>query len=137
MGKLGAVLCLIAPLFGETAGAEVAPEPGPALTAEAFDALTLGKRMDTFGAGDLYGIEEFLPGHRSIWRDASGCKRGDWAQQGDQICFQYEDHPDEPVCWVYKQRGAEIYGWYQGDFTTSAVRLVPGNSPMTCDYLGS
>lgn len=118
------------------AAAEVAPSDGAALTAEAFDALTRGKRMDTFEAFDLYGVEEFLPDQQSIWRDEAGCKRGRWAQVGHEICFYYEDHPEIPVCWVYRLRGDEIYGWYQGDLASPPVRLVADHSPMICDFLG-
>lgn len=109
---------------------------GPPLDAEAFDRLTLGKRMDTYDQQTLYGVEEFLPGQRSVWRDAQGCMRATWEQVGDQICFTYEDRPNDPDCWVYNLVEGELRGWYQGLPDGMAVRLVPGDSPMTCDYLG-
>lgn len=110
---------------------------GPALGAEAFDALTRDRRFDTFGPWRLYGIEEFLPGRRSVWKDASGCKAGRWEEQDGQICFYYENRPDVPVCWVYKQKDGEIWGWYQGNPAGETVRLVPGSSAMDCNYLGA
>jgi hypothetical protein len=108
----------------------------PALDGAAFDALTRGRRFDTFGPWDLYGIEEFLPGQRSVWKDALGCKAGRWKEENGQICFYYEGRPDVPVCWVYKQKADAIWGWYQGDPAGATVRLVPGNSAMECNYLG-
>lgn len=110
---------------------------GPPLGAHAFEALTLGKRMDTYDPQHLYGLEEFLPGRRSIWKDAAGCMRATWEQVGHQICFRYEDNPEEPVCWVYTLVEGELWGWFQGRPDSLAVRLIPGNSAMDCDWLGA
>lgn len=123
-------------LWGGFGLAQDALPEGPALTAEEFDALTRGKRMDTFDPVTLYGIEEFLPGQRSRWKDADRCMQATWTQIGDQICFFYDDRPEEPDCWVYKWHKGAIWGWYNGQPGGATVRLVPGNSPMSCDYLG-
>lgn len=123
-----AVLCFATPL-----AAEIPASEGPPLNAEAFDALTLGKTWDTYDPSGLYGIEEFLPGQRSIWRDADGCSFGRWEAVGDQICFYYEDQPERPVCWVYKRRGAEIHGWYQGNLAIPPVRLIEGTGGTACE----
>lgn len=110
---------------------------GPPLDARAFDALTLGKRMDTYDPQNLYGVEEFLPGQRSIWKDAQGCMKATWEQVGDQICFTYEDRPNDPDCWIYNLVEGDLWGWYQGRTDGAAVRLIPGDSAMTCDWLGA
>jgi hypothetical protein len=107
------------------------------LTPAPFDALTLGKRMDTYDPFTLYGIEEFLPGQRAIWKDATGCKSATWEQVGEQICFSYEDRPDEPDCWIYNIHQGELWGWYQGRDDGPVVRLVPANSPMQCEFVGA
>ncbi len=130
------VLCVLLCLLATGANAQDALPEGPALTAEAFDAVTRGKRMDTFDPVNLYGVEEFLPGQRSIWKDASGCMNATWEQVGDQICFTYEDRPDAPDCWVYKMHEGALWGWYQGRTGGSTVRLVPGDRLMECDWLG-
>lgn len=117
--------------------AEGALPGGPPLDAAAFDAVTRGKRMDTYDPQTLYGIEEFLPGHRSVWRDAQGCMAATWEEVGDQICFRYEDAPDRPVCWVYTLVEGELWGWLDGRADGMAVRLVPGKSAMDCDWLGA
>lgn len=134
------VVSLAAPVLGEGTGAGGGPEEipgGPPLDARAFDALTLGKRMDTFDPLTLYGIEEFLPGQRAIWKDATGCKSATWAQVGDQICFYYEDAPDVPDCWVYNIHEGQLWGWYEGRTDGPIVRLEPGNSPMACEFIGA
>lgn len=129
--------CVVTVFMACPAFAEGDLPGGPALDARAFDALTRGKRMDTFDPNQLYGIEEFLPGQRSIWKDAGGCKSATWEQVGDQICFRYEDRPDQPVCWVYNLVEGELWGWYQGRADSMAVRLIPGDEVMGCDWLGA
>ena len=133
----GAALLAVLALCAAPAGAEGTLPGGPPLDARAFDALTLGKRMDTFDPLSLYGVEEFLPGQRSIWKDATGCKTATWKQVGAQICFFYDDSPDDPDCWIYNIYEGELWGWYEGRRDGPVVRLVPGDSPMTCDFLGA
>lgn len=136
VGFAQTMLCGLLVLSGQTASAEGKLPGGPPLDAEAFDRLTLGKRMDTFDPRYIYGVEEFLPGHRSIWRDADGCTAATWQQVGDQICFTYESNPDQPACWVYNQHEGAIWGWFEGQPEGLSVRLVPSTSKMACDYLG-
>ena len=134
--RMRLLLTLAFCLTGAMGMAEEGLPEGPALTAETFDALTRGKRMDTYDPNNLYGVEEFLSGQRSVWRDTQGCMSATWKQVGEQICFFYEDRPNDPDCWVYKEHKGAIWGWYNGQPDGSVVRLVPGDSPMTCDYIG-
>ena len=131
------ILFIVLCLFGATAGAQDALPEGPALTAEGFDRLTRGKVMDTFDPEVIYGLEEFLPGKRSIWRDARGCKSATWEQVGDMICFRYEDAPDVPDCWVYKEIDGAIWGWLDGNPAGPTVKLTEGAGPIGCDWLGA
>lgn len=135
MNRLALIACLAC--FAAPAIADSAIPGGPPLDARAFDALTLGKRMDTFDPFTLYGIEEFLPGQRAIWKDALGCKTATWDQVGDQICFYYEDDPENPDCWIYNIHEGELWGWYQGRSDGPVVRLAPGDSPMQCEFVGA
>jgi hypothetical protein len=135
MNRLALIACLACP--AAPAIADSAIPGGPPLDARAFDALTLGKRMDTFDPFTLYGIEEFLPGQRAIWKDALGCKTATWDQVGDQICFYYEDDPENPDCWIYNIHEGDLWGWYEGRSDGPAVRLVPGDSPMQCEFVGA
>ena len=47
------------------------------MTAEQFDAFSLGKTLDWMQYGQIYGVEEYLPGHRVRWRaDGDICEYG-------------------------------------------------------------
>ncbi len=110
------------------------------LTAEEFDALTLGTTLDTYDSVfGLYGWETYLPGRKVIWKDADGCMTGTWSQVGDQICFIYENDPADPVCWAYFDRGDHIAGWLDGDPDLMSIELVDqGTAPVSCgEYLGA
>ncbi len=132
LALLAWLACLASPAIADSA-----IPGGPPLDARAFDALTSGKRMDTFDPFTLYGIEEFLPGQRAIWKDALGCKTATWDQVGDQICFYYEDDPENPDCWIYNIHEGDLWGWYEGRSDGPVVRLVPGDSPMQCEFVGA
>ncbi|GAB1364368.1 hypothetical protein MASR1M32_36040 [Rhodobacter sp.] len=116
------------------AGAE-GPQP---LTAEEFDALTLGQIMDTWSGGSVYGVERFLPGRRSIWEDSRGCMYATWEQVGDQICFSYEDDPGNPDCWTYFKTDTGLSAQFRGDPAAQPIYLTPDGGPMTCnEYIGA
>jgi hypothetical protein len=72
----------------------------PPLTAEAFDALSLGRTLTWAEFGQVYGVEQYLPDRRVRWTVlGDDCKSGHWYQEGRMICFQYEDEP-APDCWT-------------------------------------
>lgn len=130
--------------FGDEAPLDLpdtAPEAGadPALDAAQFDALTRGKTFDTYDSeSGLYGVESFLSGQRVIWRDAERCMHGSWDQVGDNICFLYEDKPDQPVCWTYHDRAGWILGRYEGLYELPPIMLYPAQGPISCQsYLGA
>lgn len=128
-----ASVALLSLILALPALAEDAP-----LSASEFDALTAGRTFNTYSDGSVYGIEKFLPGRRSIWEDASGCKYGTWEQVGDQICFSYEDDPENPDCWTYYDSEEGIIGYYQGYEVDAPILLVPAESEMSCnEYLGA
>lgn len=78
------------------------------MTAEAFDAATLGKTMTWSKSGQVYGVEEYLPNRRVRWVfTADVCREGTWYQDGDAICFQYEDRAT-PACWRITQDGDKL-----------------------------
>ena len=96
-------LLVAAPLLAALA----APvQADPLLTAEEFDALTLGRTMTWSDYGKVYGVEQYLPDHRVRWTElGDDCKLGLWYQDGDAICFLYEDDPT-PACWTITLSGA-------------------------------
>lgn len=74
---------------------------GP-LSAEEFDAYTRGKTLFYGQNGQAYGAEEYLENRRVRWSFLDGeCKEGEWYEQGEQICFVYDDNPD-PQCWTFR-----------------------------------
>jgi hypothetical protein len=83
-------------LFSNASAAE-----GP-LSAEEFDAYTRNKTLFYGQNGQAYGAEIYLENRRVRWSFLDGeCKEGEWYEQGEQICFVYEDNPD-PQCWTFR-----------------------------------
>ena len=77
----------------------------PPLSAEAFDALTQGRTMTWSEFGQVYGVEQYLPGRRVRWTVlGDDCVTGHWYPEGSAICFLYEDRAD-PVCWDISAAG--------------------------------
>lgn len=80
----------------------------PPLTAEDFDALTLGRTMTWSEQGTVYGAEKYLPGRKVRWTFLGDeCTDGSWYAQGDGICFQYKGK-DAPVCWKITRSGPDL-----------------------------
>ncbi|OWU72669.1 hypothetical protein [Marinibacterium profundimaris] len=71
--------------------------------AEAFDRYTRGKTLYYGADGSAYGVERYLDNRRVVWSFLDGrCQDGVWYQEGEQICFLYEDRLD-PQCWTFYQ----------------------------------
>lgn len=71
----------------------------PTLSAEEFDALTLGRTMTWAEFGSVYGVEQYLPGRKVRWTVVGDdCRTGNWYPDGSAICFLYEGDID-PYCW--------------------------------------
>lgn len=109
-----------------------AAQSDPPLTTEAFERFVEGRTMDTYDQTGRYGVETFLPGRRSIWRDAAQCLEGSWRPEGDLICFFYEGDP-EPFCRSYHDRGGWLMSWLDGDRGTEPIMLYPAEEVVTCE----
>lgn len=95
------------------------------LTADEFDALTLGRTMTWAEFGQVYGVEQYLPGRRVRWTElGDDCKLGHWYQQGQAICFLYEDDPT-PACWDISLSGAGMLAVDLSD--------PPGDAPVVIE----
>ncbi|MFD2174178.1 hypothetical protein [Rhodobacter lacus] len=118
----------VAPAF---AGAQ---DLGPPLTAEQFGALTLGKTITYSAEGEVYGIEEYRPGHKVVWAFAEGeCKEGDWFAQGDQICFDYHEPTVGLQCWTFHQGPEGLVAWFEGrQDGEPLVSLRESTEPLNC-----
>lgn len=111
MRALFALCCLAGPALAEP----------PPLTAEEFDALTLGRTMTWSEFGSVYGVEYYLPNRQVRWTAVGDdCKTGHWYPEGQAICFLYEDDP-APDCWKITVSGPDLLAHY----TTSAPDTAP------------
>lgn len=82
------------------------------LTAQEFDALTIGRIMTWAEFGTVYGVEQYLPNRQVRWTVlGDDCKAGHWYQDGPAICFQYEDDP-APDCWEITRSGTDLVARY-------------------------
>jgi hypothetical protein len=116
-----AISLLAAPALAETA-----------LTAQAFDALTLGRTMTWAEYGQVYGVELYLPGRRVRWTVlGDDCKTGHWYPDGDAICFQYENDP-LPDCWRITETADGLLARYTDPPRTEPVLVQETAEPMAC-----
>lgn len=103
------------------------------LTAEAFDALTVGRTMTWAEFGQVYGVEQYLPDRRVRWTVlGDDCKLGHWYPEGEMICFRYEDDP-MPDCWTITLGDDGLAARYAGTAAQSAPVVVQETTePMAC-----
>ena len=98
------------------------------MSAAEFEAYATGRTLTYAENGVVYGIEEYLPNRRVRWAfTADECREGYWYEEGDAVCFVYEDKP-EPQCWSFakgetgliarflgSENGRELYEARQSD----------------------
>lgn len=118
---------LLLALFATSAHAD------PLLTADEFDALTLGRTMTWAEFGQVYGVEQYLPDRQVRWTVVGDeCKLGHWYPEGDAICFVYEDDP-EPNCWAISVSGSGMQAYFLGDPPqTEPVIVEETHESMPC-----
>ena len=111
-------------------GAAHAQDP---LTADQFDALTLGRTMTWSEFGRVYGVEQYLPDRRVRWTFLGDvCDTGHWYPQGTAICFQYDTNPG-PVCWEISETATGLAAHLVGDPPDIApVQIVDTTEPLAC-----
>ncbi len=123
----GSLACLAVP-----AAAQESP-----LTGDEFAAIVEGKTMDTFNETGLFGVETFLPGRRTLWRDADRCLKGSWTEVDGIICYTYEDVDAGPFCSRFYDRGGWLIGFEDGIWGNDPIMLYPSDDVVTCDFVGS
>lgn len=124
MLRLALILCLSAlPLAAETQ-----------LNGQAFDALTRGRTVVYSFDGQFHGMERHLGDRRVEWAFADGeCHAGRWYEEGDNICFVYEDL-DGPQCWKFLAAPGGFMATFvddQGAGGTYSAQI--SDAPMTCE----
>jgi hypothetical protein len=85
------------------------------LNATEFDAATVNSTITYDYGNGIFGTEEYLPGRKVRWAfEGDLCIYGTWYQQGDEICFDYENDVT-PACWLYFLENGKIRGRYMGE----------------------
>jgi hypothetical protein len=107
------------------------------LTGGEFERLVEGKTMDTYDETGRFGVETFLPGRRTFWRDEDHCLKGQWTETDGIICYTYEGQPGR-FCNSYYDRGGWLIGFEDGVWGNDPLMLTPSDEVVTCnDFLGS
>lgn len=111
----------------------LAEDLGPPMTADQFDARTVGKTITYSSGGQAYGIEEYRPGHKVVWAFAEGdCREGDWFQEGEQICFDYHDETGLQ-CWTFHDGPDGLVALFEGRADGEPlVSLEESPEPLNC-----
>ena len=104
------------------------------MSPEAFEAYTTGKTLLYSQGGTAYGGEDYLPGRRVRWSFLDGhCLEGRWFDAQDLICFVYDDHPEEQICWHFFQEPtglrAEVDG---GEDSAPLTTTGEAQAPLFC-----
>lgn len=103
------------------------------LSAAQFDRLTSGKTYYYSSGGRPYGAEEYLGNRRVRWSYLDGeCMYGRWWDEGDQICFVYEDNPSDPHCWSFNEGNNGIEAMFQNNPTGQTYEVTSRNEPLEC-----
>jgi hypothetical protein len=106
-----------------------------AMTAEEFAAVTEGRTLHFTLDGIPFGAEQYLGGHRSLWRFEGGdCLQGTWWAANGLICFRYEDDPDAQ-CWRFDRTARGLAAALVEDGADTGFALELGGSdtrPLDC-----
>lgn len=121
---------LVALTMMHASGASAAQTP---MSAEEFEAYTTGKTLYFFSQGQAYGVEEYREGRRVVWSFLDGqCKDGVWFPVGEQICFVYEDNPEQQ-CWTFYRESGGLRAVFEGsDSGTELYEAGEADEPMLC-----
>ena len=84
-----------------------AQEPS-SMDGAAFDGYVTGSTVTYAHDGRVYGMEQYLPDRKVIWRQIGGeCLEGVWFEQDGHICFDYgEGAPLQ--CWTFALNGGGL-----------------------------
>nr|WP_043871911.1 hypothetical protein [Celeribacter indicus] len=109
-----------------------APLLADPLTGAEFEAYTEGKTLTFAESGQPYGTEQYLPGKRVRWAfDEDTCKDGIWYEQGENICFLYEDGTP-PQCWQFFMEQDKLRAVFQGESGTELYEAWASDGPLSC-----
>ncbi|WP_103256470.1 hypothetical protein [Tabrizicola aquatica] len=103
------------------------------LSAQDFDALTRGRTLTWAEFGQVYGVEQYLPGRKVRWTVlGDDCQTGHWYAHDQAICFLYDGRTD-PVCWEITAAGTALHARLSGSPPDAApVILEETTAPLAC-----
>ncbi|MEL7253749.1 MAG: hypothetical protein AAGL23_06215 [Pseudomonadota bacterium] len=107
--------------------------PALAMNGQEFDEYTQGKTFYFASDGEPYGAEEYLPNRRVRWTFLDGkCKEGEWYEEGELICFVYEDQP-VPQCWSFEITAGGLTARFENDpAQTELYEVRKSPEPLMC-----
>ncbi|MGQ0566143.1 MAG: hypothetical protein ACT4OK_13890 [Gemmobacter sp.] len=123
-----ALLLAPAPALAETTPVS------PPMTGAEFESYATGKTL-TYGlGGEVYGIEQYLPGRRVLWAFKGDiCREGYWYEAGQEICFVYEQDVGGPQCWTFHRIEGGIRARFTGDPNGADLsEVAQSSSPLVC-----
>jgi hypothetical protein len=108
------------------------------MTGDEFDAHVTGRtitfRTDT---NPLYGIEAYLEGRRVMWSAFDGtCMYGTWYESEGDICFLYEDDPEQK-CWATYMEDGGIRAEFTNVPFGTVIYETDADEPLICNDLSS
>ena len=135
---LAAALFLALPVLAESPAqtpAPAAPAEATPMSAEAFDSYTLGRTLSYVFQGTPYGIEQYLPNRRVRWTFIGReCQDGSWYEEAGNICFVYDNAPDDAQCWRFFTEGDGLRAVFQGPDgpSTELYEAQQSEAPLVC-----
>lgn len=98
-----------------------------------FESYVTGKTLYFGQNGEAYGVEEYLEDRRVRWSFLDGdCKDGVWYEEGDMICFVYEDNPT-PQCWSFFREPGGLRAIFENNpNATTLYEARQSDEPMMC-----
>ena len=102
------------------------------MTAAEFEAYVTGKTLTYSDGGPPYGIEEYREGREVSWRFVEDeCRDGIWYPKGEDICFLYEDDPEEK-CWRFTLEGGRLTARFTSDPSNLTLYEVEAGDRLLC-----
>jgi hypothetical protein len=102
------------------------------MSAAEFDAYATGKTLTYAYSGSVFGTEEYLPGRAVRWAFTEDkCQYGKWYEKDTQICFLYEDDPDEQ-CWEFFNTPTGLRAQFMGGAGTELSEVEQSTTGLGC-----
>lgn len=111
---------------------DAATEP---MSAQAFDAYTLGRTLSYNVQGTPYGVEQYMPNRRVRWTFIGDqCQDGTWYERNGNICFLYDNAPNNEQCWTFYRTDNGLRAVFQGPDgpSTELYEVQQNDAPMSC-----